>query len=186
MAVPFLATNFGWRSVAYVYGSVTALFAVVSHCTSTSSLSTRSCSAPNEDLQARSAQSLANVLLAKRHLCCCWVLLQAWHLCASEEPPEVTDHHSNKKDSLLPRATQPRLDPSKAAAAAAGGEGAVRSMSKQENEEEEEEPATPGGGSLRLVRARPEKTIEWAIFREPAIWSTFCMHLAENNSYYAM
>jgi hypothetical protein len=73
-----------------------------------------------------------------------------------------------------------------AAAAAAGGEGAVRSMSKQENEEEEEEPATPGGGSLRLVRARPEKTIEWAIFREPAIWSTFCMHLAENNSYYAM
>ena len=48
-----------------------------------------------------------------------------------------------------------------------------------------ETPACPSSTG-RPVVAAPTKMIEWRVFRVWAVWSTFFMHLAENNSYYSI
>ena len=125
VAVPFLATTFGWRSVAYVYGSVTAVFAA------------------------------------------------AWHLCASEEPPGTKTKEGEEQE-------EPAAD------------GAREEMTESERSTSLTAGSNGRHGKLRLVPAKDSpsrnkrRAIEWAIFGEKAVWSTFFMHLAENNAYYAM
>ena len=109
-----------------------------------------------------------------------------WHLCASEVPDDIKPQEPEPEPEPEP---QPEPEPDEEGEEEVPADGDRALSSPPASPRLSAAPSQPLVSSVAAKankrRGLPKK-IEWRVFREPSVWATFFMHLAENNAYYAM